>query len=165
MAMFPVPINGIGYCPLSADMLGNFTDLSTNGLVSRALTPVADGAIPLTLVKILAYNIVCEVPGFKRDTIGGFSVLVMFECSGPHCFAAETVSVLTEQYNFQCTSNEFGSHTPGIIGPIGTSPRRRDPVATLNTSLALECSQCVPKDVAFAANDITHCRGTYIVTT
>ncbi len=160
--------SGVGICNKlrTASDLGNTATLSDDGILARAVTPVNDGSDP-PMVQVLDFQLVCEVAGARRDTVGGVSVVVNYMCMGPLCRAgtdAATIITLTEQFNFDCTSNEASQDLTAresVLVAAGTSPRDEVTSANLNTPLADQCSQCVDPSVAAAANEVTHCRGKF----
>ncbi len=158
--------NGVGICNKlrTASDLGITTTLSSEGILATAVVPVNDGSDP-PMVQVLDFQLVCEVAGARRDTVGGVSVVVTYMCMGPLCRAgtgASDVITLTEQFNFECTINDASQDLTAresVLVAAGNAPRDENPLANLNTPLADQCSQCVDPTVAAAANNVTHCRG------
>ncbi len=113
--------------------------------------------------KLLAFSWSVRLQG-PEGTVGGVSVVVTYMCMGPICRAGtgpSTVITLTEQFNFECTSNDASQDLTAresMLAAAGTAPRDKNPLANLNTPLADQCSQCVDPSVAQAANVVTHCR-------
>ncbi len=166
-AMSVIP-TGVGICNKlrTASDLGNTATLSDDGILARAVAPVNDGSDP-PMVQVLDFQLVCEVAGARRDTVGGVSVVVTYMCMGTVCQAgtdAATIITLTEQFNFDCTSNEASqdlTSRESVLVAAGTAPRDENPLANRNTPLSDQCSQCVNPSVAAAANEVTHCRGKF----
>ncbi len=160
--------SGVGICNKlrTASDLGNTANLSSEGILARAVSPVNDGSDP-PMVQVLDFQLVCEVAGARRDTVGGVSVVVTYMCIGTVCQAgtdAATIITLTEQFNFECTSIEASQNLTSresVLVAAGTAPRDESLLANLNTPLADQCSQCVDPSVAAAADEVTHCRGKF----
>ncbi len=157
--------NGVGICNKlrTASDLGNTAALSNEGILARAVVPVNDRSNP-PMVQVLDFQLVCEVAGARRDTVGGVSVVVTYMCMGPLCregIGASDVITLTEQFNFECTSNDASQDLTAresVLAAAGTEARDETTLANRNTPLADQCSQCVDPSVAAAANEVTHCR-------
>ncbi len=158
--------SGVGICNKlrTTSDLGNTTTLSNVGILARAVSPANDGANP-PMVQVMDFQLVCEVAGARRDTVGGVSVVVNYMCMGPLCgedIGASDVITLTEQFNFECSSNDASQDLTAresVLVAAGTEARDENTLANLNTPLADQCSQCVDPSTAAAANEVTHCRG------
>ncbi len=158
--------SGVGICNKlrTASDLGNTATLSNDGILARAVSPANDGANP-PMVQVIGFQLVCEVAGARRDTVGGVSVVVNYMCMGPLCredIGASDVITLTEQFNFECTSNDASQNLTAresVLVAAGFAARDKNPLANLNTPLEDQCSQCVNPSVSASANEVTHCRG------
>ena len=156
---------GVGVCDKlrTASDLGNTVTLSNEGLLAGAVVSTNPGSLP-PMVQVIDFQLVCEVAGAIRDTVGGVSVVVTYLCMGTICRVGadtSTLITLTEQFNFECSSNDASQNLTArrsVLLAAGTAQRRTDPVANRNTPLADQCSQCVDQSVTQAADSVTHCR-------
>ena len=74
----------VGSCsPVEGSDLGSNTSLSTEGIVPATFRIVDGRDAPM--VQILRHQIVCEVAGRLKNTVGLISVLVEYQCLGYAC--------------------------------------------------------------------------------
>ncbi len=113
------------------------------------------------MFQVIDFQLVCEVAGARRDTVGGVSVVVTYMCMGTVCQAgtdAATIITLTEQFKFECSSNEASQYLTAresVLVAAGTAPHDENPLANMNTPLADQCSQGVDPSVAAAADPLS----------
>ena len=159
----------VGSCPpLEEADLGNTTSLSTDGLVAAAYRG-ADGTTP-PMVRILRHNVVCEVAGRLKNTVGETSVLVEYECLGPGCPGHDTnnpsmaVTVIS-QFQVQCRNTDMFllSNSGQVVSGGGGSTRVDNVDANFTTAIDRECGACVDPTSGSPANEnndgITFCGG------
>ena len=164
----PALRSSVGSCfPVEIADLGNTTSRTTVGLVPAAFVG-ADGS-DAPMVRILRHNIVCEVAGRLKNTIGETSVLVQYECLGTRCpgydaNSPSNVLTLTSQFQFQCRDTDmFPSTTGGVISGGGGSTRVDNTAADFMTAIARECGACVDPATGAIGNGgndpVTFCGG------
>ena len=147
----------LGYCSkLKISDLGSNTTLSREGLVSKS--------IDLNFgpeVRIIDFNVICEVPGYFRNTIGGVSVIVFFECNGDqsctHFLNPDDnpiKSFQTFQFGFVCFAQTNGNQNSTFQD--NQDSVERNPIATLTTPAKQPgCARCT---IHPSADDTFQCR-------
>ena len=159
--------SSVGSCPpVEVSDLGSTTSLSTDGIVPATFR-VADGSAA-PMVQILRHNVVCEVAGRMKNTVGQISVLVEYKCLGPGCpsyDSSQPSSILnvTSQLQVQCRDTDiFLSPTGQVISGVGNT-RVDNIVANFTTAIDRECGACVDPATGGPANanndPVTFCGG------
>ena len=151
----------VGSCPPVGEAdLGSTISLSTDGLVPAAFR-VADGS-DAPMVRILRHNVVCEVAGRLKNTVGETSVLVEYECMGPGCpgYDADNPMVLTvtSQFQAQCRDTDMFLSATGLV--ITSSGNTRVDIVATNlmaanfmTAIDTECGACIDPATGALGND------------
>ena len=160
--------SSVGSCPpVEVSDLGNTTSLSTDGIVPATFRGADGSAAPM--VRILRHNVVCEVAGRLKNTIGETSVLVEYECLGSGCpgyDANDPSMVLTVigQIQVQCRDTDmFLSPSEVVVSGSGGNIRVDNVVANFTTTIDRQCGACVDPATGAAGNDdndpVTFCGG------
>ena len=148
--------SSVGSCsPVEVSDLGNTTSLSTEGLVPATFRGADGSDVPM--VQILRHNVVCEVAGRLKNTVGKISVLVEYECLGPRCpgYDANNPSmVLTviSQFQVQCRDTDMFLSSSGVVITGGGATRVDNAVANFTTAIDRECGACVDPATGAAGN-------------
>ena len=144
-------------CPsITADALGNSTEFSTSGLISQAIS----GGSSLIPVKLGSqFRVLCDASGSMRGTSSFVSVLAEFQCSSASIADCNGTTMLTRQFQFQCsTSNEYST----TIVDTDTYAVTLSSTATFSTIPDTRCRACIDDQqvpmVTGIHND-THCLG------
>ena len=160
--------SSVGSCPpVEVSDLGNKTSLSTDGIVPATFL-TADGSI-VPMVRILRHNVVCEVAGRLKNTIGETSVLVEYECLGSGCPGYDAnnpsmVLTVTSQLQVQCWDTDmFLSPSGGVISGGGGNTRVDNAAANFTTTIDRQCGACVDPATGSIGNGnndpVTFCGG------
>ncbi len=117
---------------------------------------LADGLNQPT-IRVLKVNFVCESPGLVKDTLGSFSAVVLYECSGLDAQNCSTTPVnLTDQFQTACDQgNTFSGPSSGLARTI-------NPLATLDTPLNPNCSICAEPGGVVGTDPVNHCQGKFV---
>ena len=156
----------VGSCPPVGVLdLGSTTSLSTDGIVPATFL-IADGSV-VPMVRILRHNVVCEVAGRLKNTIGETSVLVEYECLGSGCPGYDSnnpsmVLTVISQLQVQCRDTDMFLSLSGVV-ISGGATRVDNAVANLTTVIDRECGACVDPvtgSIGNGNNDpVTFCGG------
>ena len=139
--------------------LGSTTELSTDGLISQALSPGGETGNNPVSVQISRSRILCDASGFTKNTSSYVSILVEFQCSSPTVSGCDG-TMLTWQFQFQCSSaNEYSTTVFGT----DTFAVTENPTASFSTSPDNRCRACVDDQQDSRASADTHCWRKYIV--
>ena len=151
-------------CPLiTINDLGSTTELSTDGLIARAIVPPSEAGSSRVPVRIRDFTIVCDASGTHINTSSYVSVVVELQCDSQSSNAALTVcdgsTIDTRQYQFQCIAEISGQFTWGnVVDGNNLFVQTLNPTATLSTPLANQCWRCVDDQQSLSVDDpITHC--------
>ena len=143
MNVVAVCVNGQNCLPISQQLLGSVSALSTNGLIPTVFTSSGDNQSPPD-VQILNYTVVCEVSGDRISTARGVSILLVFDCDSTRddlqeCTAG--VDRVTRQFHFACSStgDEWTTTIVGSSNFVVSATTQ----ATLDTPLDNTCGLCV----------------------
>ena len=143
-------------CPrITINDLGNITEFSTQGLVSRGIGPT--DFVP---VRIRNFAIVCDAAGDRINTSSYVSVVVEFQCDFQSATSSLTVcsnssTIVTRQYQFQCVKQD-GQPVWATI--VAGSNHFLNPTATLSTPLVDTCRRCIDDQQSMnRADPTTHC--------
>ena len=159
----------VGSCPpVEVSDLGSTTSLSTDGIVPATFRGADGSAAPM--VQILRHNVVCEVAGRLKNTVGQISVLVEYQCLGPSCHGnnySQPSSILnvTSQFQIQCRNTDIFllSNSGQIISGGGGATRVDNAAANFMTAIDRECGACVDPDTGAPGNanndPVTFCGG------
>ena len=160
--------SSVGSCsPVEVSDLGSTTSLSTDGIVSAAFLS-ADGSDP-PMVQILRHNVVCEVAGRLKDTVGEISMLVEYQCLGPSCpgynfSQPSNILNVISQFQVQCRDTDmFPSSSGGVISGGGGNTRVDNAAANFTTAIDRQCGACVDPATGTIGNGnndpVTFCGG------
>ena len=133
--------------------LGSTTELSTNGLISQALSPGGETGNNPVSVQISRSRILCDASGSTRDTSSYVSILVEFQCSSPTVSGCNG-TMLTWQFQFQCSSSN--QYTSTVFGTQAFAVTE-NPTATFSTTPDNRCRACVDDQQNSRASADTHC--------
>ena len=136
--------------PLTLANLGNTTEFSNDGLLSRSLVARITDHSPVP-VKINNYRILCDATGDMRETSSYVSVLVQFQCS----FSERSGNLgdcngstnITRQYEYRCSGTNVW---------VDEGVETLYPTATFHTEPTHQCRSCQNHE---SGDRNTHCLG------
>ena len=154
--------------PVEVSDLGSTTSLSTDGIVPAAFRSTNESSVPM--VQILRHNVVCEVAGRWKDTVGQISVLVEYQCLGLGCpgyNSSQPSNILnvTSQFQVKCVFplDMYVSFIGYVATRGGGAIRVDNAVANFTTAIDRECGACVDPATGCPRNKnndpVTFCGG------
>ena len=162
----------VGNCPpVIASDLGNSTSLTTAGIVAASYKNTDGSDAPM--IRIIRHQVLCEVAGRQRNTVGEISVLVEYQCMGLACPGFDRNSpnpvTIISQIQIQCRStNTFFSAFGTIISSGGGNIRIDNIPTVFSTPTNLKCGACVDPATGTPGNrnndPVTFCGGMYAST-
>ena len=164
LALISFSNSQIQSCPLiTIDDLGTTTEFSTKGLIARAIVPPFLQAVQRIPVRIRDFTIVCDASGERINTSSYVSVVAELQCysrsrsSNLSLTECDGSTIDTRQYQFQCIEQNGQPVWATIVSGSNLLVQTLDPTATLSTSLASQCRQCIDNNQSSIADPITHC--------
>ena len=147
--------------PITINDLGNTTNFSAQGLISRALVLPADFLVIIP-VRIRNFATVCDASGDRINTSSFVSVVVEFHCDFQSSTASLAVcsdpsNIVTRQYQFQCIEDNGQPVWGTSVAGSNLFVQTENPTATLSTPLADQCRRCIDDQQSSRADPTTHC--------
>ena len=145
-------------CPrITINDLGNITEFSNQGLVSRGIGPI--DSVP---VRIKNFAIVCDAAGDRINTSSYVSVVVEFQCDFQSATSSLNVcsnssTIVIRQYQFQCIEQNGQPVWGATVDRSNFFVQTLNPTATLSTPLADQCRRCIDDQQSSRADPTTHC--------
>lgn len=115
---------------------------------------------PLPRLLAADFHVVCEVAGITRETVSAVSFVARYECLDPPCADGENVTMLTEQFQYNCSTDFFEMGGTEVLYERAF-PRSRqrtlNPAANFSTETARGCGLCVDPAFGVDSDPVTHC--------
>ena len=150
-------------CPrITINDLGNTTEFSNEGLVSRVIVSSVNAAVSTVPIKIRNFTTVCDAAGDRINTSSFVSVVVEFQCNSQSANPSLTVcnnpsTIVTRQYQFQCIEQNGQPVWGTTVAGSNLFVQTLNPTATLSTPLVDQCRRCINDQQSSRADPTTHC--------